>query len=122
MDKIFLTGLVVDCIVGVWEWERQVKQTVVVDVEMAVDIRKAAASDNLRDALDYKEVSQRLQTFVGESQFQLVETLAEKVAQLTLAEFQVSWVRVRVKKHAAIRALREVGVEIERRAEAIPGG
>jgi dihydroneopterin aldolase len=117
MDKIFLSSLKVECIVGIWEWERRVKQAVIIDIEMAADIRKAAASDQIDDTIDYKRVSKRLQTFVGESQFQLVETLTERIAQLIVMEFGVSWVKVRLNKQGAIRGARDVGIEIERRRE-----
>ena len=82
MDKIFLSALTVECIVGIWEWERRVKQTVIIDLEMAADIRRAAASDRIEDTIDYKRVAKRLLAFVGESQFQLVETLTERIARL----------------------------------------
>ncbi len=120
MDKIFLSSLTVECIVGIWEWERRVKQRVVIDIEMAADIRKAAASDQIEDTIDYKRVSKRLQAFVSESQFQLVETLTERIAQLIVTEFGVSWVKVRLNKQGAIRGARDVGIEIERRAEDYP--
>jgi dihydroneopterin aldolase len=115
MDKIFLTELSVECIVGIWDWERRVKQTVIVDVEMAADIRRAAASDHIDDTIDYKRVSKRLLAFIGESQFQLVETLTEQIARLIVTEFGVSWVKVRLNKRGAIRGARDVGIEIERR-------
>jgi len=117
MDKIFLNGLTVECIVGIWAWERQVKQTIVLDIEMATDIRKAAASDHIDDALDYKKVSKRLLSFVGESQFQLVETLTEKIAELLIKEFHVAWVKVRLNKQGALRGSRDVGILIERTAQ-----
>jgi dihydroneopterin aldolase len=117
MDKIFLSALNVECIVGIWEWERRVKQTVIIDVEMAADIRRAAASDRIEDTIDYKRVAKRLIAFVGDSQFKLVETLAERIAQLIVTEFNVGWVRVRLNKQGAIRGARDVGIEIERRAE-----
>lgn len=117
MDKIFLSALSVECIVGIWEWERRVKQTVIIDIEMAADIRKAAASDRIEDTIDYKRVSKRLLAFIGESQFQLVETLTERIAQLLVTEFGVSWVKVRLNKQGAIRGARDVGIQIERRAE-----
>jgi len=117
MDKIFLSALSVECIVGIWDWERRVKQTVILDVEMAADIRKAAATDHIDDTIDYKRVSKRLLAFVGESQFQLVETLTERIAQLIVTEFGVSWVKVRLNKKGAIRGARDVGIEIERRRE-----
>lgn len=117
MDKIFLSALSVECIVGIWDWERRVKQTVIIDVELAADIRKAAATDHIDDTIDYKRVSKRLLTFVGESQFQLVETLTEAIAKVIVTEFGVPWVKVRLNKRGAIRGARDVGIEIERRAE-----
>lgn len=120
MDKIFLSALRVDCIVGIWEWERRVKQTVVIDLEMAADIRRAAASDHIDDTIDYKKVAKRLLAFVGESQFQLVETLTEQIARLVVLEFGVSWVKVRLNKQGAIRGARDVGIEIERRTQDYP--
>jgi 7,8-dihydroneopterin aldolase/epimerase/oxygenase len=116
MDKVFLTALTTECIIGIWEWERKVKQTVIVDVEMASDIRSAAATDHIDQALDYKRVSKRLLSFISESEFQLVETLTERIAQLIVTEFGVSWVKVRLDKHGAIRGARGVGIEIERSA------
>ena len=115
MDKIFLSALSVECIVGIWEWERRVKQTVIIDIEMAADIRKAASSDRIEDTIDYKRVSKRLLSFVGDSQFHLVETLTERIAQLIVTEFGVSWVKVRLNKQGAIRGARDVGIQIERR-------
>jgi dihydroneopterin aldolase len=117
MDKIFLTALNVECIVGIWDWERRVKQTVIIDVEMAADIRRAAATDSIQDTIDYKRVSKRLLQFVGESQYQLVETLTENIGRVIVTEFGVSWVKVRLNKRGAIRGARDVGIEIERRAE-----
>jgi dihydroneopterin aldolase len=117
MDKIFLSALTTECIVGIWEWERRVKQRVVLDIEMAADIRRAAASDRIDDTLDYKKVSKRVLSFVEASEYQLVETLTEHVARLIVQEFGVPWVRVRLNKQGAIRGARDVGIEIERRAE-----
>jgi dihydroneopterin aldolase len=117
MDIIFLTGLTTECIIGIWDWERKVKQKVVIDLEMGADIRKAAASDAIDDTLDYKRVSKRLLQFVGDSQFQLVETLTERIAQVVVTEFDVPWVRVRLNKQGAIRGSRDVGIQIERRRE-----
>jgi len=116
MDKIFLSALTVECIVGIWDWERRVKQTVIIDLEIATDIRRAAASDRIDDTIDYKKVAKRLLAFVGESQFNLVETLAEQIARVVVTEFGVSWVKVRLNKQGAIRGARDVGIEIERRA------
>jgi dihydroneopterin aldolase len=114
MDKIFLNDLKVSAIIGIWEWERRVRQNIHVDLEMATDIRRAAASDSIEDTLNYKRVAKRVESFVAESDFQLVETLAERIAEIILTEFAVPWVRVRVRKPGAIRRSRDVGVEIER--------
>ena len=116
MDKIFLSALRVDCIVGIWEWERRVRQTVIIDLEMAADIRRAAASDHIDDTIDYKKVAKRLLAYVGESHFNLVEALAENIARVVVVEFGVSWVKVRLNKQGAIRGARDVGIEIERRS------
>jgi dihydroneopterin aldolase len=120
MDKIFLSSLSIECVVGIWEWERRVKQTVIIDLEMAADIRKAASTDRIEDTIDYKKVTKRLLAFVGDSQFHLVETLTERIAELIVTEFGVTWVKVRLNKRGAIRGARDVGIEIERRTEDYP--
>ena len=114
MDTIFLSGLTTECIIGIWDWERKVKQKVVVDLEMAADIRKAAASDSIHDTLDYKSVSKRLLQFISESEFQLVETLTERIAQIIVTEFNVPAVKVRLNKQGALRGSRDVGIMVER--------
>lgn len=114
MDIIFLTDLRIDTVIGIFDWERRIKQTVIFDLEMGADIRKAAATDSIADTLDYKAVAKRVIQFVEASEFQLVETLAEKVAQLILDEFTVPWVRVKLNKTGAIRGARDVGILIER--------
>ncbi|MEK7840845.1 MAG: dihydroneopterin aldolase [Pseudomonadota bacterium] len=114
MDIVYLRDLKVDCVIGVYDWERRIRQTLVIDIDMATDIRKAAASDGIQDTLDYKAVSKRIQQFVGDSSFQLVETLAEKIAGMVLQEFPVPWVRVRINKKGAVRNADAVGVVIER--------
>ncbi len=114
MDKIFLNELKIDTIIGIWEWERRIRQTVVIDLEMSADIAKAAATDEVADTLNYKLVAKRLQDFVAGSSFQLVETLAERIAGIVRDEFDVAWVKVRVNKPGAIRGSKDVGVLIER--------
>lgn len=114
MDITFLHGLKVDCVIGIWEWERRTRQTIVIDLDMASDVKKAAASDDIKDAVDYKAVSKRLIEFVGQSEFQLVETLAERVAGIVIDEFGVPWVRVRINKKGAVRSAGDVGIIIER--------
>ena len=114
MDKIFLDKLKIDTVIGIWDWERKIRQTVIIDLEMSADIARAAATDNVEDTLNYKSVAKRLQEFVGESSFQLVETLAEQIAGIVRDEFGVAWVKVTVHKPGAIRGSKDVGVEIER--------
>ncbi len=114
MDIIYLSDLRIDTVIGIFDWERRIKQTVVFDLEMGADIRKAAASDHIDDTLNYKAVAKRIISFVEESEFQLVETLAEKVAAIILDEFDVPWVRVKLNKQGAVRGARDVGVIIER--------
>ena len=121
-DRIFLHGLTTECIIGFIDWERRVKQTVVLDIELPVDCRRAASSDEVADTLDYKKVAKRVLAFIGASEFKLVETLAHRVALLILEEFAVEWVRVALNKPGAIRNSRDVGVVIERaRADLAPG-
>lgn len=114
MDKIFLDDLKIDTIIGIWDWERKIRQTVIIDLEMSADIARAAATDKVEDTLNYKSVAKRLQEFVGDSSFQLVETLAERIAGIIRDEFDVAWVKVRVHKPGAIRGSKDVGIEIER--------
>ena len=113
-DVIFLRDLRVKTIVGIWDWERKIQQTVSIDLKMGADIRQAASTDNIDDTLNYKLVAKRVQQFVGESEYQLVETLAEKVAGVILSEFELPWVEVSVSKPGAIRGARDVGVIIYR--------
>jgi dihydroneopterin aldolase len=114
MDTIFVHALKTEAIIGIFDWERQVKQTVVVDIEIGADIRKAALSDSIGDTLNYKRIAKRVLAFVEESSFHLVETLAEHIAMLLLEEFGVSWVRISLSKPGAIRSSRDVGVTLER--------
>ncbi len=114
MDKIFLRELKVEAIIGIWDWERKIRQTIIIDLEMSADIARAAATDDIEDTLDYKGVAKRVQQFVADSSFQLVETLAERIAGIVRDEFGVAWVRVVVHKPGAIRGSRDVGIDIER--------
>jgi len=116
MDKIFIHALKTETIVGIFDWERQVKQTVVLDIEFSGDIRKAALTDSIDHTLNYKRVAKRVLAFVEESRFHLVETLAEHVAMLILEEFAVAWVGISLSKPGAIRNSRDVGVQLERGA------
>ena len=114
MDTVFIRELRIDTVIGIYEWEREIRQTVVLDLEMDADIAKAAATDAIEDTLDYKAVSKRLIEFVRASEFQLVETLAERCAAIVLEEFEVPWIRLTLNKVGAVSAARDVGVIIER--------
>jgi len=119
-DRIFLHGLSTECIIGFIDWERRVRQTVVLDIELPVDCRRAAASDDVADTLDYKKLAKRVLAFVEASEYQLVETLAHRLALVILEEFAVEWVRVTLNKPGAIRHSRDVGVVIERTRADLP--
>lgn len=114
MDIVFIKGLRVATVIGVHDWERAIRQTVIIDLEIGTDIRAAAASDSLRDALDYKVVADRIQAFAAQQTFGLVETLAERLSAILLNEFGVAWLRLRVDKSRALRDAAGVGVVIER--------
>lgn len=114
MDIIYLRDLRVDCVIGIWEWERQVTQRIVFDLCLAVDVTKAAQHDRIEDSVNYKTVAKRIMAFVGASRFSLVETLAEQCASLLLAEFPVPWLWMRVNKQGAIRGATDVGIILER--------
>ena len=114
MDIVYISDLKVDTVIGIFDWERRIRQTVSLDLEMAADIRRGAATDQIDDALDYKTIGKRIIAFIEASEFQLVETLAEKVAELVLTEFNVPWLKLRLSKPGALRGSRDVGVIIER--------
>jgi dihydroneopterin aldolase len=114
MDIVFIRELKVNTVVGIYDWERRMRQLVVLDLDMGWDIRRAAASDRIEDTLDYKAVAKRVSHFVAESEFQLVETLAEKVAELVMQEFGVKWIKVVLNKPGAVSGSKSVGVIVER--------
>ncbi len=117
MDIVYIRDLRIDTIIGIYEWEREVRQTVSIDLEMASDIRKAAATDDIQFALNYKAVSKRLIAYVENRNALLVETLAEEIAQMIRTEFDVPWLRLRLSKPGAVRGARDVGLIIERGAK-----
>ena len=119
-DIIFLRGLEVECIIGFIDWERRVKQTVVIDLELPVDCRNASIRDEVEDTLDYKKVAKRVIAFVEASEFKLVETMANRLALTLLEEFAIEWVRLSINKPGAIRGSRDVGVAIERTRVDLP--
>ena len=114
MDIVFIRELRANTVIGVYDWERSIRQSVVLDLEMATDNRLAAGSDRIEDALDYAALSARVLSFVEGSEFKLIETMAEQVAAIVTGEFGVPWLRLRLCKPGAVAAARDVGVLIER--------
>ncbi|MCS5587606.1 MAG: dihydroneopterin aldolase [Porticoccaceae bacterium] len=114
MDIVYIRDLRIETIIGIYDWEREVKQTVSLNLEMAHDIRKAAETDDIQYALNYKSIAKRLIDFVEQSEFMLVERMAEEVARIVLEEFSVPWLKLRVSKPGALRSSEDVGILIER--------
>lgn len=114
MDIVFIEGLEIETIIGIYDWEREVKQIVRIDLEMAWDNKPAAQSEDIAKALNYKDVSKRLIGFIGDSEFLLVETMAEAIAEIIQNEFSVQWLSLKLSKPGAIRGAKAVGVKIER--------
>jgi dihydroneopterin aldolase len=114
MDIIYLKDLRIDTIIGIYDWERRTRQTIILDIEMGADIAKAAKTDDIEDTLNYKAVAKRIISFVENSEYQLVETLAQRIAEIILDEFNVPWLRLTLNKQGAVRGVRDVGVIIER--------
>lgn len=114
MDIVFISDLDIDTVIGIYDWEREIRQTVRLNLEMNADVKRAALTDSIEDTLDYKAVSKRLISFVQASEFGLVETLAERCAEIVLDEFPVQWLRLKLDKPGAVRGSRSVGILIER--------
>jgi len=118
MDTVFIEGLEIEALIGIYDWERRIRQPLVFDLQMGFDNRVPAASDDIEDTLNYKAVSKRLIDYVSASDFGLVETLAERCAAIVIEEFNVDWVRLKLSKPGAVRGARAVGVQIERTRQA----
>lgn len=114
MDRVFIRGLTIDTTIGIHDWEKRIRRPVVLDLEMASDIARGAATDRIEDALDYEAVTRRLEQFVSESRFELVETLAERCATILRDELGIPWVRLTLSKPGAVGEGVDVGVTIER--------
>lgn len=114
MDIVFIRELQIETVIGIYDWERKIRQQISLDLDMATDIKKAASSDNIEDTLNYKAVAKRLIGFVGDSEYELVETLAEKICEIVINEFNVPWVKLTLHKPGAVSGSRSVGVMIER--------
>ncbi len=114
MDIVYIRDLRIETVIGIYDWEREIRQTVSLDLEMGTDISKAAQSDHIDDTLDYKSVAKHLIEFVENSEFQLVETMAERISEIVLNEFNVPWMKLRLSKPGAVTGSQDVGVIIER--------
>jgi len=114
MDTIYLHGLKCECTIGVWKWEKAISQTLILDIELAIDATKAAANDDLNDALDYQAIAERVQAYSRDNSFELIETLVERIAALILGEFDTPWVKIKLDKGQAVKGVKNVGVVIER--------
>lgn len=114
MDIVYLKELEVETVIGIFDWERKIKQVVSLDLEMQSDVAAAAKTDHIDQALDYKSIAKRLIAFIEASEFQLIETMAEQIAQIVMTEFNVPWLRLRLSKPGAVRGSKDVGVIIER--------
>jgi dihydroneopterin aldolase len=117
MYVVFIESLTIETVIGIYDWERKIRQPIVLDIEMGFDNTRPAASDVIDDTLDYKAISKRLISFVEAASFQLVETLAERCAAIIREEFGVAWVRLKLSKPGAVRGAKSVGVCIERGAK-----
>jgi len=114
MDIVFIRELQIETVIGIYDWERKIRQIISLDIEMAADIQQAAKTDNIDDTLSYKTVAKRLIDFVGQSEYELVEALAEKICSIIIEEFSVPWVKLSLSKPGAVSGSKAVGVVIER--------
>ena len=114
MDIVYIRELEVETVIGIYDWEREVRQVVSLDLEMGTDIKKAALTDDIENTLNYKSVAKRLIDFIEGSEFLLVEAMAEQVADIVLSEFDVPWLKLRLSKPGAVRGSRDGGIIIER--------
>jgi len=115
-DTIFIEGLTAHAVIGAWDWEKHFKRRLVFDIEMGTDVKNAATSDKLADTVDYQAVSERIVEFTENSSFQLVETLAEELAQLVIKEFSAPWIKLKLQKVGALGTAKSVGISIYRQA------
>ncbi len=114
MDIVYIRDLRMDAVIGIYEWEKRIKQQININLEMGWDNSVPAASDDIKDTLNYKASAKLVKELVASSQYELVETLAEKIAELLLKEMQIPWIKVQVGKPMAVTDSAEVGVVIER--------
>lgn len=113
-DTIFIHGLQCECVIGVWEWEKKITQILVLDIDLATNVSKAAQSDKLEDTLDYKKIADRVIEYAQANPVDLIETLVDQLANVILTEFEVPWVRIRLDKGGVVKHVKHVGIVIER--------
>jgi len=114
LDIIYIHGIECECVIGVWKWEKAITQKLIIDLDLATDITKSAKSDDLNDTLNYKVISDRVINFAKENQFDLIETLIERISEVVLSEFDIPWVRIKLDKGGAVKNVKNVGILIER--------
>ncbi len=114
MDIIYLHNLRVDTVIGVWDWERRIRQTLIFDLDLGADFTRAGASDDVADTVDYKAVCDRLTSVIQASEFKLIEALGDCLVRIIFDEFKVNWLRLRITKQGVLRNVRDVGIVIER--------
>jgi len=114
LDIIYIHGIECECVIGVWKWEKAITQKLYIDLDLATDITKSAATDDLNDTLNYKHIADRVVEYAKENQFDLIETLIERLSEVILNEFDVSWLRMKLDKGGVVKNVKNVGIIIER--------
>lgn len=114
MDIIYIHGIECECVIGVWKWEKAITQKLIIDIDLATDITQSAKTDDLKDTLNYKDISDRVIAYAKENQFDLIETLIERISEVILSEFDVPWLRIKLDKGGAVKNVKHVGILIER--------
>jgi dihydroneopterin aldolase len=114
MDKVYIEGLNIQTTIGFFQWEKEIKQTLVIDVAMGWDTAKAAENDELAKTLDYADISEKIAVFANNNPVDLIETLAERLASYLMHEYKIPWLKLNVAKPNAVHNAITVGVEIER--------
>jgi len=114
MDKVFIKGLSIQTTIGFYPWEKEIKQTLVLDITMGWNTASAAENDELAKTLDYAEISVAVEKFANENPVDLIETLAERIAALLIKNYHIPWLKLSIGKPGAVHNTQTVGVEIER--------
>ena len=114
MDKIYIHGLKLQTIIGIYDWERAKKQPLIIDIDIGTSFTQAIQSDDIRDCINYADVAEKISLFADSHSFQLVETFTEQIAQFILSEYQAQWVKIKLNKPQAIKNAESTGIVIER--------